>query len=629
MTFRQFAFNNVLRNKRTYAAYFLSSVFSVLVFFVYAVFAFHPNLSGGSLNSSVAQGMFLAEGIIYVFSFFFVLYSMSAFLKSRKKEFGLLMMQGMTSFQLRLMVFLENILIGFFATLSGIGIGLVSAKLILMIAENVLDLDETLPFYVPVEAVLLTFGAFILLFMSISIFTVAIIRSKGLIELIRGSDKPKPEPKASVLLSLLAVLLLGAGYGVALWVRGLMVAAAMIPVTIVVIIGTYFLFTQLSVYLVRHVRNRRNLFWRRTNMLLFSDLSYRMKDNARMFFIVAILSTVAFSAIGALVGFRSMTTNIFVLENPYAFEYTSFPSNTADAEEQHIKLIEQTLGEEGIDYRRVSGVLRLQAQIGSDDGVDVIGVSEFNAFAAAAGQKTVELGDHEALMLYYTNPLNVGRDAEPHQLQLAGADSVVELEVIGSRESYLFPVYTQMYVLPDQLIESLQEPVRVLRYHVFDVDNWRGTREAGRQLSEVLRGSQGYTFFAMAHVLHVLNQGFGAILFVGFFIGAVFFVAAGSFLYFRLYTDLPDDKRKFAAIMKIGLTDGELSNVITKQLAILFLVPIGVATVHGAVALTALQHMFNYSLAKESAIVLGSFVLVQLIYFLLIRVRYIRQVKGA
>jgi len=629
MTFRQFAFNNVLRNMRTYAAYFLSSVFSVLVFFVYAVFAFHPELSGDSLNSGVTQGMLLAEGIIYVFSFFFVLYSMSAFLKSRKREFGLLMMQGMTSFQLRLMVFLENILIGFFATLSGVGLGLVSAKLILMIAENVLDLDDSLPFYFPVEAVLLTFGAFMLLFMSISIFTVMIIRSKGLIELIRGSDKPKPEPKASALLSLLAVLLLGGGYVAALWVRGLMVAAAMIPVTVVVIIGTYFLFTQLSVYLVRYLRNRRHLFWRRTNMLLFSDLAYRMKDNARMFFIVAILSTVAFSAIGALVGFRSMTNNVFRQENPYAFEYTSFRGNPEDVEEQHIRLIEKTLYEEEIDYRRVSGVIRLQEQADTNDAVEVISVSEFNAFATAAGQETVALGEHEALQLYYANGLISGHNEEPYQLRLAGSASVVEVDVIDARESYLFPVYTQMYVLPDHLIDSLKEPVRKMRYHAFEVDNLPATRQAGKRLSEALPGAEGYTFFATEYDLHKVNQSFGAILFVGFFIGAVFFVAAGSFLYFRLYTDLADDKRKFAAIMKLGLTDGELSSVITKQLAILFLVPIGVATVHGAVALTALQHMFNYSLVKESVIVLGGFVLVQLIYFLLIRFRYIRLVKGA
>ncbi|WP_429782110.1 hypothetical protein, partial [Bacillus tropicus] len=43
MTFRQFAFNNIFRNKRTYAGHFLSSAFSIMIFFTYALLLFHPD----------------------------------------------------------------------------------------------------------------------------------------------------------------------------------------------------------------------------------------------------------------------------------------------------------------------------------------------------------------------------------------------------------------------------------------------------------------------------------------------------------------------------------------------------------------------------------------------------------
>src|SRR5690625_7592166 len=83
-------------------------------------------------------------------------------------------------------------------------------------------------------------------------------------------------------------------------VKGVYVVAALLPVAALVTLGTYLLFTQLSVFVIRKLKSRENLFWRQTNMLLFSDLSYRMKDNARSFFMVAIISTVAFSAIGKI-----------------------------------------------------------------------------------------------------------------------------------------------------------------------------------------------------------------------------------------------------------------------------------------------------------------------------------------
>src|SRR5690625_2226097 len=115
MTFRQFVIHNVLRNKRLYASYFLSSMFTVMVFFTFAIFAFHPTFGDGDINPNALLGMGVAGGIIYIFSFFFVLYSMGSFLQSRKKEFGLLMLQGMSMRQIRFMVFLENMFIGLLA----------------------------------------------------------------------------------------------------------------------------------------------------------------------------------------------------------------------------------------------------------------------------------------------------------------------------------------------------------------------------------------------------------------------------------------------------------------------------------------------------------------------------------
>src|SRR5699024_11762874 len=101
-----------------------------------------------------------------------------------------------------------------------------------------------------------------------------------LVTLLKGSEIAKSEPKANIWIALLAVLLLGSGYAIALLVQGTQVALAMIPVIILVVLGTYLLFSQLSVFIIRNMKSNQNLFYKRTNMLLFSDLAYRMKDNA-------------------------------------------------------------------------------------------------------------------------------------------------------------------------------------------------------------------------------------------------------------------------------------------------------------------------------------------------------------
>lgn len=96
MTFIQFAFNNVKRNTRAYLSYFLSCMFSVMVFFMYAVAVFHPDIAEYEFRDIVQRGIIASEVIIYGFSFLFVLYSTGSFIKSRKKEYGLLTTLGIS-----------------------------------------------------------------------------------------------------------------------------------------------------------------------------------------------------------------------------------------------------------------------------------------------------------------------------------------------------------------------------------------------------------------------------------------------------------------------------------------------------------------------------------------------------
>lgn len=616
MTFRRFAFNNVIRNKRLYAAYFLSSMFTVMVFFTFAIFAFHPSLTGSGMNSSVQQGMNIAAGIIYVFSFFFILYSMSSFLNTRKKEFGLLMMQGMSVRQIRLMVFMENMLIGSFATLGGILLGLVFSKGILLIAENVLILDNALNFYIPFQAVIVTFLSFILLFFFISLFVSYVLRSRKLIDLIKGNKKSKGEPKANIFLTILAVLLIGIGYGAALIVKGTLVIVAMLPVIIVVILGTYLLFTQLSVYLIRKLKQNDNIFWRKTNMILLSDLSFRMKDNARTFFIVAIISTVAFSAIGTLFGFQTFLTAGLKNNNPYTFSYTA-----VDQGEQDVAFINETIKNENMEAKHEQTALRYY-EIGQDS-ILIARESDFNRFATLLGEDTIDIQNGQVKVVEFAgNEFGQTEELLEQTIKLNSDVTLQPEEVIYSRA---LPTTDSYFVVSDQDFEELPTPLREDNYHAWQVtDGKDNILAAAKKIEEVLPPSE---FFAKDYSIYQLNKQFGLVLFVGLFIGIVFFVSAGSFLYFRLYADLDEDKQKFRSIAKMGLTEKELKKVLTRQTAILFFTPILIALIHGAVALTALSHLFFYDLTKVSMSVLGVFLIIQIVYFYLVRFFYTKQVR--
>lgn len=628
MTFRQFAFNNVLRNKRLYIAYFLSSMFTVMVFFTFAIFAFHPAFSGPDVNSNALFGMGVAGGIIYIFSFFFVLYSMSSFLQSRKKEFGLLMMLGASNRQIRLLVFLENILIGFFATVSGILAGLVFAKVILLIAENVLIITESLNFYFPTLAIVVTFISFLILFFFISIFVSFILRTNKLIDLIKGDKKSKGEPKASLFLSILAGLLLLVGYVIAISVEGILVVYALVPVVLLVTLGTYLLFTQLSVYFIRKIKGNKSIFWKKTNMLLFSDLSFRMKDNARTFFLVAIISTVAFSAIGTLYGFQSYITKGIKEINRYTFTYSPLEEDSEEVIAKDKSKMNTLIENEKLDVSSEEAQLNYYKLAGEKKNVLIARASDYNRFAELIGETKIHPKEDEAIVVEQSDavlkeggqksskklletaiPLKGGRELTPSR--------VIDAAVLTEISAY--------YVVNDKIYDQLDEPIKSKLSVVWQAEEGQEDKvlAVGEQLDEEL----SYKAFSVDYAIYQINKAFGPILFIGLFIGIVFFVSAGSFLYFRLFTDLEEEKRKFQSIAKIGLMETELKRVVTRQIALLFFSPIIVALIHGSVALIALSNMFDFNITREAALVLGSFAFIQILYFLIVRYFYVKQVK--
>lgn len=92
----------------------------------------------------------------------------------------------------------------------------------------------------------------------ISIFTTYMIKEDEVLNLLKGTQKPKSEPKTSNIIAILCVVLLLGGYYFSITSTMNNIAYRIIPVTVVVIIGTYLLFSQLSVFVIKILKRIEN-----------------------------------------------------------------------------------------------------------------------------------------------------------------------------------------------------------------------------------------------------------------------------------------------------------------------------------------------------------------------------------
>ncbi|PEN81027.1 ABC transporter permease [Bacillus cereus] len=636
MTFQQLAFNNIMRSKRTYVAHILSSAFSVMVFFIFALLLFHPSLQEelASTNEHMrivgTIGIQVSQYLIFIFSFFFLLYSVSSFLKTRKKELGILMMHGMTPSQLNTLIFLENILLGIVSIIFGVLIGLIFSKLMLLLIASILAIDNGLPFYIPSKAIFLTAGAFLILFLFISLFTSKMVKVHNLIELMKSEEKPKPELKASKGLALLSLVSIGLGYASVFYctigrpfeIKYLVAGVAC------VVVGTYFLFSQLSVYMIRMLKKKEQIFFNKTNLLTISELAYRMKDNATMYFMIAITSVVAFTAIGTELAIGN--EDLARATHPFAFTYTSTSGN--QQEEEHIAEIKKQLTASKFSYH----VAAISPKF-TENKYTLIKLTEYNQFAELFGRETEKFDTDQEIILVPTSVTQKEKYARgkeiPPQLHLVQGNLDMTLKVKKAIPHLTLPIQDKVatIVVSDSLYDKFpnREGSIVKKRYGFVVDNWKKTKMITEKLEAQIGSTDmvnsHHSFESLYYNWIISKQQSGIFLIVSACIGIVFFTFATSLLYFRLYADIERDQKQYEMIAKVGLSRKELKKIVTRQLVLMFFLPILLAVIHSGVAFMALQSLVDFSILKSSVLVFLAFLSIQSIYFFTVRGCYLQK----
>ena len=134
------------------------------------------------------------------------------------------------------------------------------------------------------------FGVIYVLIYISNVFRVRISRP---IELLHGTNVGEREPKTKAFVAILGVLCLGSGYALSiLSSREPVLAISLFFVAVLlVIIGTYFLFTAGSIALLKLCAATKIIITKQATSSVFPGMLYRMKQNAVGLANICILST--------------------------------------------------------------------------------------------------------------------------------------------------------------------------------------------------------------------------------------------------------------------------------------------------------------------------------------------------
>ena len=618
---------SLVNNRRFFVPYILALMGNAAAFYIMSALVNDPGVKDmvpGRANAYMYVESFMAIGMVValIFSLIFVLYINSFLMKQRKKELGLYNILGMGKGHIAVVLFFETVYVG----LAGIGGGLLAGillhKLVTLLLYRMLSFSVPFGFSISWTAMGRTAGAFAALLALTLLENLAKVRASKPIELLRGGDVGEREPKTRWLLTLLGILTLGGGYYIAVKTSNGAEAIAMYFVAVIlVIIGTYCLFTAVSIFILKALRANKKFYYQTRHFIGVSGMLYRMKQNAVGLANICILCTMVMVMVSGTLSLYLGTGDM--IDQRYPGDINIHLRYGADPE----------AGEVPFDS---AAMLALQTGFVESRGLTVTGARTcrelgFGAGLLSDGSYTTDRfaeGVQGSVVSITCVTEDYYRAATGESLNLAADEVAVygmagdELAVrwmvpdVGTelgvstyrvvrhleKNPRFSPMITQMVtvvVRDDAVLEDLYRNQKaaygastsdLMWYLYLDVDAteeeladleqayWSASSQAAfydgtgswQSCSWELRAAGERDGYAMA----------GGFLFLGIFLGFIFLMATVLIIYYKQISEGYEDKNRFEIMQKVGLSRGEVRSSIRSQILMVFFLPILVASIH-------------------------------------------------
>ncbi|HEM4137456.1 TPA: FtsX-like permease family protein [Streptococcus suis] len=609
------ALTNLKKNRRLYFPYALMTILSTAIAYIFASLAFHPDLGQVKGANGVIQVLGFGMIVVMLAVAIMVFYANSFVMKQRSKEFGVYSILGLEKKHLFLMTFLENLVFSVGTILAGLLLGLALDKLfyalLLKAMQMPVVLASTFQLKSLVTVLIYLFGIFAL----VSLFNIGKLGLTDSLKLVQGKKRGDKKSGFLWLQTLLALILLGAGYAIAQLVTSPMQAIpSFFGATLLVILGTYLLFHAGVISLLNWLKQRQTYYYKPENFISVSNLIFRMRKNALGLATITILSSMFLvTMVGGLniyIGGKDYIAN----QNPNDFSITVrlagesslervqewadasletaelpveskvvYPYQQAyfsDVTNQHVRFLKDEEAS-GMDFSDRVGIgyiidqATYEKMTGETLRLAQDQIAIYNKEIQYQKGQTLTFGEKE-MQVAQVLPKNVTLGHLPDNVSFVFSQYLVivvhDLAVFeDSAEKNLYMGYETSLSEEEQV-----EMTETFMYSNFESELWTSHLDANNypSISLSYRAYAMRSFFSFA----------GSLFFIGLLLSLIFLMAVVLVIYFKQISEGYEDRDRFVIMTKVGLDEDQTRQSIRKQLLTVFFLPILLAFVHLAFA---------------------------------------------
>lgn len=620
--FPRLALVNLLRNGRYYGPYLLSCGGTAAMFYILRYLTESDIVSSVRGAGYLQSLMYLGCIVVALFSVVLLLYANSFVMKRRQRELGLYNILGLEKRHIALLCLWETLYCALAAILGGIAVGILLSKLTLLLLLQLSRLPVEFGFEISVSAMLATAALFAVLFALTLVCNLLRIGRARPVELLHSESLGEREPRTRRLLVVFGLLTLGGGYFLSWKVQNPTEALALFFLAVVlVMIGTYCLFTAGSVAVLKALRANPGYYYQTRHFTAVAGLLHRMKQNAVGLANICILSTMVLVTVSTTVTLYLSCEETLGQMFPHDIQVSQdlthldqpldplTPERRQQETEATLAWIDGLLADSGLTAEHFSWYTEVRASSSysgntlgwfPDAPGDYVTVYLVTAedYARLTGQTAALEADQ---VLVYAQGLELPDTfyvgAQP--FRVAGRlDRGLPYNnptlVSGSESTELLLVAADRQALEE--ISSLCRSDQGIQRETFRIQlDLNGTEEEKLDLAwDILKANVDesvYTVTSRQDNALDLYTMYGGFLFLGVFLGLLFLLATALIIYYKQISEGYEDQRRYQILRQVGMTDREVRASIHSQILLVFFLPLCTAGIHTAAAYPMVSKM--------------------------------------
>ena len=623
--FSRLAKQNIRNNKSTYIPYMITCIFCIAMIYMMEFLRDCPTLDQAVRQADeVRMIVFTGEIVVEIFCIIFLIYSNSFLMKRRQKEIGLYNILGLERNHIGIVMFLETIITSIGSLAGGIAAGIIGSKLALLLLLKLLHIPSVLGFYISVKGIFTCLFMFGIVFLMILFLNLAKIHLSRPVELLRGNNTGEKEPAAKWLMALIGFICLGAGYYLAVTTESPIKAITIFLLAVILVMaGTYLLFTAGSIVILKFLRRRKSFYYRTGNFISISGMLYRMKQNAIGLASICILST------GVLL-MISMTVSIYfgmndIMLNRYPYDVDMSVTSISEEECQTaIEAFEKAIADNKVPVEKSVEEIYLDIvcskngdqilikptnTIRNSDSVLVLslldqveyerltGISanlndgEIFAWYPSAVQKdsvTVDETEFTVKKWLDKNPLTCGEDAVSDNAVLVVTD-----EDFKKFDEMRTEMYKGVSSAPAGEDLTLHLGLDITGSETDKIDFGTPVMETVKDLKK--SGGLSENAWIISGIRQQEYESYyadnGSLLFIGIFLGSLFLMGTAMIIYYKQISEGYEDQKRFEIMQKVGLSRREVRSSVRRQILMVFFLPLLMAMLHITMAFPMIRRL--------------------------------------